>query len=121
MLTLTNLVCCSINQKSAYALSLYQDKIRLPSINLDTVTINDSTSIEGLIKNLFEKHISIDFDWAKPKLIDIDIYTNDNVTQTHIYYGCYIPYKTILSDSYWVLIDDMIPHSKVLRKVLCLN
>jgi hypothetical protein len=119
MLTLTNLICCSIYQKSAYVLSCDKEQIKFPSLNLDNVNIDETTVAEDLIKSIFEKYISLDFNWAKPKLTDIDIYTSqDGVSQTHIYYSCYIPYRTVINDSYWVIADDMLAHSKLLRKAL---
>jgi len=122
MLTLINLLAHSFNEGSLYLLSVDSETMRLPSLNLDSLTDKDKTkeiSVNEIVKGLYDKYIDLDYNWAQPKLLDIDIfYSEQKILQTHIYYSCYIPYATRLNSSSWIIGDSILPHSQILRKAL---
>jgi hypothetical protein len=119
MLTLINLLAHSYNKDSIYLLSLNADAIKFPSINLDSLEGNIEQTTDDLIRELYNKHINLDYNWAQPKLLDVDIFKNEQgIVQTHIYYSCYIPHSTPLARSYWVVGDGILPYSNILRKAL---
>jgi hypothetical protein len=120
MLTLINLLAHSYQKDSIYLLSTSLDNIKIPFINLDNIDQNDTDiSIDRLVQDLYNKHINLDYNWAQPRLLDIDMFRSDeNIVQTHIYYACYIPYTTTLNNASWLLGDEILPYSKILRKAL---
>lgn len=119
MLTLINLLAHSYSKDSIYLLSLNSDTIKFPSINLDSLAGELEKTAEDLVRDLYNKHINLDYNWAQPKLLDIDIFQNEQkLIQTHVYYSCYIPHSTSLTSSHWVVGDEILPYSKILRKAL---
>jgi hypothetical protein len=119
MLTVINLLAHSCKNQSIYLLSVSPDSIKFPSINLDTLKPTKDISVKKIIEKLYSQHIVLDYNWAQPKLLDIDMFlSEEELLQTHIFYSCYIPYDTTIKDSSWVIADDLIPYSNILKKAL---
>lgn len=119
MLTLIDLLVHSYENQSIYLLSTNTNSIKLPSINLDKIEDKNNIDIDFLIKQLYDKYINLDYNWTKPSLLDIDLYqSQEDILQTHIYYSCYVPHSTVLLSGNWMIADEILPHSKILKKAL---
>jgi len=121
MLTRINLIAYSYEHTSSYIVSTKNDLLIIPHFDIAEDTYKEDRSVSNVLKDIFNKHIDLDYSWSSPKLIDVDIFkSEDGLLQTHIFYSCYIPHKTKIS-GYWFLADNLLLNSKILQKALCLT
>jgi hypothetical protein len=121
MSTQIDIVIYSIDKENIYILSSDDQNHTLPNIPICEQNIDISNlNIEYYIYNLISKYTNIDPKWANPKLIDIEIYNNNNILSTHIYYSCYVP-NVSKKSGYWIAMDKNTINNKIIKKILCLR
>lgn len=128
MTTKTTIVCliysATLNSDVINVISKEENSLSLPQIDVsDLNPKKHDISLDTIIKILFNKSVNLNFSWAKPKLLNIElIYDEENdTTTTAIYYGIYIPNNVQLNDRcYWIDIKPYIGHYETLRKLVCM-
>jgi hypothetical protein len=109
----------TFTQTQIKVLSDAPDSFVVPCINLDSL---DSTkTIVGMnhvLKKIYGKYTNISFEWAKFKLLDIDLYQNiENNLFIDIYYCVFLPSETHTNNGYWLDSLDLVVKHPILRKM----
>jgi len=122
MLKIVNIefILYSNNEENFCLLSTDSDSLVLPNItfhNIDPVKLMDRTK-EFFIEQTFSKYVSLDYKWANLRLLDCDIQSDGENIYTHIFYGCFVPRHSITKDAFWIVSNDLLKTSKIIKKIL---
>ena len=114
------LILYTVSEDNFCILSSNQDSLILPKIEIDKI---DSVKLmdrkkEFFIEKLFCEYVSIDYKWANLKLLDCDIQSDGENIYTHIFYGCFIPKYNITSNGFWIISNDLLKTSEIIKKAL---
>lgn len=112
-----------LNDESIVLVSSDKESLVLPQIDISSLNPKKhNINLQSIIKSIFEKYINLNFDWTKPKLLNIELSYEEesNTSTTVIYYGIYIPNNTLLNNSHWIDVKPYIGHYDTLRKLICM-
>lgn len=103
--------------------SIDKESLILPQVDVSSLNPKkNNIDLQSITKLLFEKYVNLNFNWTKPKLLDIDlVYEQEsNTSTTVIYYAIYIPHSTMLNNAYWIDAKQYVGHYDTLRKLICM-
>jgi hypothetical protein len=116
-----------------YTADIISDTVKIISTNKDSLAFpqmdisalnpkKNNINLNSVIQTIFEKYIKLDFNWSKPKLLDIELVYEEesNSIVTAIYYGIFIPHNTSIDNAYWIDIKPYVAHYNTLRKLVCM-
>jgi len=117
------LYTASMTNDSINIISNNKDSLMFPQIDISTLNPKKhNINLDSILKLLFEKSINLNFEWSRPKLLNIELSYDEesNTAITAIYYGIFIPNNTALVNSYWIDIKPYVAHYDTLRKLICM-
>lgn len=128
MTTKTIIICiiysADLNNDIINIISKDKDSLLLPQIDVsDLNPKKHDINLDTIVKILFNKTVNLNFSWAKPKLLNMELVYNEenDTTTTAIYYGIYVPNNVqLINNSYWVDIKPYVGHYETLRKLVCM-
>ena len=90
-------------QGNLYTVSIDKDSLVFPSVSLD-----NTTSVETIIRQLKEKYIDLDPQWIKHKITEVFLHSKEN--EIILIYYAKIPITTKMKDCYWLRAYDFLSH-----------
>jgi hypothetical protein len=114
----------NLTKDSINIISNQNDLLLLPQIDISTLDPKKhNLDLESTVQLLFERCVNLDFNWSKPKLLNIELIYDEEAdcTTTAIYYGIYVPDNTkLMNNCYWIDIKPYIGYYETLRKLVCM-
>ena len=107
-----------VSSELVYGISIKEDEMVAPHV--DITNLKHSTTIQNIITELHNKHISLDISWNFPKLIDNSILEIDGEQTFVSLYGYQIPASCDIKEAHILQIDpETYQQNPALQKIRC--